>query len=242
MSLTSICSSLALALVDRSVHYDLLKKVTRLRSLRRGVGLKMTISPRHPDSYFADKQWRHITNWKSELRPWYDRAARMLGVTNNPFFSPPYKSMKDAAIEMGVGHTFKLAPLEFILVKDLAKHHRIPFLAAKARLEPVVCSAVLACQDAETMQKTRYLKSLQRSKNWGARPSCSSGFPLRAGSVPDFEQSSCTYRCAWSSKTIRIVIPRWYHFCMAMTLRLSEEQSSALKKVATSQPLFSRRK
>ena len=179
----------------------------------------MTISPRHPDSYFADKQWRHITNWKSELRPWYDRAARMLGVTNNPFFSPPYKSMK-----------------------DLAKHHRIPFLAAKARREPVVCSAVLACQDAETMQKTRYLKSLQRSKNWGARPSCSSGFPLRAGSVPDFEQSSCTYRCAWSSKTIRIVIPRWYHFCMAMTLRLSEEQSSALKKVATSQPLFSRRK
>jgi hypothetical protein len=28
------------------------------------------------------------------------------------------------------------------------------------------------------------------------------------------------------------VIPQWYHFLMAMTLRLSEKQSAALKKVA----------
>lgn len=31
------------------------------------------------------------------------------------------------------------------------------------------------------------------------------------------------------------VIPRWYHSNMAMTLRLSEKQSAALKKVAQAQ-------
>ena len=64
-----------------------------------------------PDSYFEDLQWRHITNWKEELLPWYDQASRMLGVANNPYFSPSDHAMKDVAEEMGVGHTFKMAPL-----------------------------------------------------------------------------------------------------------------------------------
>ena len=64
-----------------------------------------------PDSYFEDIQWRHITDWKSELLPWYDQASRMLGVAKNPYFSPSDQAMKDVAEEMGVGHTFKMAPL-----------------------------------------------------------------------------------------------------------------------------------
>ena len=64
-----------------------------------------------PDTYFNDKQWAHITDWKSELLPWYDQASRMLGVADNPYFSPSDKAMEDAAIEMGVGHTFRMAPL-----------------------------------------------------------------------------------------------------------------------------------
>ncbi len=64
-----------------------------------------------PDTYFNDKQWAHITDWKSELLPWYDQASRMLGVAENPYFSPSDKAMQEAAIEMGVGHTFKMAPL-----------------------------------------------------------------------------------------------------------------------------------
>ena len=64
-----------------------------------------------PDSYFEDIQWRHITDWKSELLPWYDQASRMLGVAKNPYFSPSDQAMRDVAEEMGVGHTFKMAPL-----------------------------------------------------------------------------------------------------------------------------------
>lgn len=64
-----------------------------------------------PDSYFEDSQWRHITDWKSELLPWYDQASRMLGVAKNPYFSPSDQAMKEVAEEMGVGDTFKMAPL-----------------------------------------------------------------------------------------------------------------------------------
>ena len=35
-----------------------------------------------PDSYFEDKQWNSITDWKSELLPWYGQAKRMLGVAD----------------------------------------------------------------------------------------------------------------------------------------------------------------
>ena len=64
-----------------------------------------------PATYFNDKQWKHITDWDSELTPWYDQASRMLGVAQNPYFSPSDKAMKEVADQMGVGNTFKLAPL-----------------------------------------------------------------------------------------------------------------------------------
>lgn len=66
---------------------------------------------RPPDSYFNDRQWAEITDWKSELDPWFDQASRMLGVETNPFHSPSDEAMREVAIEMGVGDTFKMAPL-----------------------------------------------------------------------------------------------------------------------------------
>ena len=63
------------------------------------------------DKYFQDPLWSHITDWKSELTPFYEQATRMLGVTKNPYFSPSDQAMKDAAIAMGVGETFQMAPL-----------------------------------------------------------------------------------------------------------------------------------
>lgn len=63
------------------------------------------------DQYFKDKQWAAITDWKAELAPWYDQARRMLGVAENPYFSNSDKVMKDVAVKMGVGDTFRMAPL-----------------------------------------------------------------------------------------------------------------------------------
>jgi len=63
------------------------------------------------DAYFNDAQWASITDWKAELEPCFDQARRMLGVAENPYFSPSDQAMKDVATEMGVGHTFQMAPL-----------------------------------------------------------------------------------------------------------------------------------
>ncbi len=37
-----------------------------------------------PEPFFKDRQWGHITDWQDELKPFYDQASRMLGVTTNP--------------------------------------------------------------------------------------------------------------------------------------------------------------
>ena len=64
-----------------------------------------------PAPFFNDKQWAHITDWRAELLPHYDQAARMLGVVKNPTFTDADRIMKDLADEMGVGDTFTATPV-----------------------------------------------------------------------------------------------------------------------------------
>jgi cholesterol oxidase len=61
--------------------------------------------------FFDDPQWSGITDWADELAPYYDQAARMLGVVENPTMTPADVVMKAVADEMGVGHTFRLTPV-----------------------------------------------------------------------------------------------------------------------------------
>ncbi|MFB6721959.1 GMC oxidoreductase [Kribbella sp. NPDC056345] len=63
------------------------------------------------DAFYSDRQWAHITDWKSELAPYYDQAKRMLGVTTYPGFTPADEVMKQVADEMGVGETFHPTPV-----------------------------------------------------------------------------------------------------------------------------------
>ncbi|GAA1467918.1 GMC family oxidoreductase [Nocardiopsis exhalans] len=66
----------------------------------------------HPmDAFFEDPQWQHITDWKSELSPFYDQARRMLGVRTNPTVTPSDVHLKAVAEDMGVGDTFRLTPV-----------------------------------------------------------------------------------------------------------------------------------
>ncbi len=64
-----------------------------------------------PDPFFNDKQWSHITDWRSELMPHYDQAQRMLGVVKNPTFTDADRLMKEVAEEMGCGDTFTPTPV-----------------------------------------------------------------------------------------------------------------------------------
>ncbi|MER6737005.1 GMC family oxidoreductase [Streptomyces puniciscabiei] len=64
-----------------------------------------------PKAFFDDPQWRDITDWQEELKPYYDQAQRMLGVRLNPTMTPSDVHLKAAAQRMGVGDTFHLAPV-----------------------------------------------------------------------------------------------------------------------------------
>jgi cholesterol oxidase len=62
-------------------------------------------------AFYDDPQWSHITDWKSELAPFYDQAKRMLGVVENPLRTPSDDVMEQVATEMGVADTFHPTPV-----------------------------------------------------------------------------------------------------------------------------------
>lgn len=55
--------------------------------------------------FYADPQWAHLTDWESELAPWYDQASRMLGVTTNPTTTASDVLFRTVAARMGVEDT-----------------------------------------------------------------------------------------------------------------------------------------
>ena len=64
-----------------------------------------------PRPFFQDPQWRDITDWQDELAPHYRMAQTMLGVVTNPCEGPVEQMMRDAAVELGVGDTFRKTPV-----------------------------------------------------------------------------------------------------------------------------------
>lgn len=64
-----------------------------------------------PEPFFRDAQWRDITDWRSELTPYYEQAQKMLGVVRNPHMTPADVVFKQVAEDMGVGDTFVQTPV-----------------------------------------------------------------------------------------------------------------------------------
>ncbi|MFI8537633.1 GMC oxidoreductase [Streptomyces aquilus] len=64
-----------------------------------------------PKQFFEDPQWKDITDWEGELKPYYDQARRMLGVRLNPTTTPADVHLQAVAEQMGVGDTFHMAPV-----------------------------------------------------------------------------------------------------------------------------------
>ena len=75
------------------------------------------------DPFYRDPSWAHITDWKSELAPYYDQAKRMLGVIENPLMTPSDKVMKQVADDMGVGETFHPTPVGVFFGGPGQTHH-----------------------------------------------------------------------------------------------------------------------
>ncbi len=57
-------------------------------------------------AFFEDTQWCALGNWNELLRPHYDTAERMLGVSAVPFNSPGQQLARDMARHFGAEETF----------------------------------------------------------------------------------------------------------------------------------------
>jgi cholesterol oxidase len=63
------------------------------------------------DPFYKDPSWAHITDWRSELAPFYDQAKRMLGVVDYHRMTPSDEVMRKVAEEMGAADTFRPTPV-----------------------------------------------------------------------------------------------------------------------------------
>ncbi|GAB3502976.1 GMC family oxidoreductase N-terminal domain-containing protein [Amycolatopsis cihanbeyliensis] len=63
------------------------------------------------EPFYTDRQWAHITDWRSELESHYDQATRMLGVVTNPSVTPADHVMRKVAADMGVADSYHPTPV-----------------------------------------------------------------------------------------------------------------------------------
>ncbi len=63
-------------------------------------------------AFYNDPAWNHLgVDWETELKPHYDTAKKMLGVTENPCFGTMDEYLRKTAEAMGVPDTFGKVPL-----------------------------------------------------------------------------------------------------------------------------------
>lgn len=63
------------------------------------------------DAFYTDRQWSGITDWRSELAPYYRQAKAMLGVESNTDTTTADRVIEQVATEMGAGETFHPTPV-----------------------------------------------------------------------------------------------------------------------------------
>ena len=73
---------------------------------------------RPPAEFYRTGSWAGLEDWEKVLAPHYAEAERMLGVAQNPFFSPADLMLKRSAERLGFGDTFRMAPVGITFAKD----------------------------------------------------------------------------------------------------------------------------
>ena len=122
---------------------DLLKNVLVMSGAGVGGGSLVYANTlyRPPSSFYKTGSWAGIANWESLLAPYYKLAEKMLGVQDNPFFSPADLVLKKVADNRGIGDSFRMAPVGIYFGKEEGKQAKDPYFGGKgpARTSCINC-------------------------------------------------------------------------------------------------------
>lgn len=69
------------------------------------------------EAFYRDEQWAGITDWRSELEPFYELAKRMLGVTPAETNTASDEVLRRVAANFGVEDTFSPTPVGVLLTE-----------------------------------------------------------------------------------------------------------------------------
>lgn len=102
------------------MQIDLLRDVMVLHGSGVGGGslIYANVLMEPEDKLFDAPGWRDLNDWRTVLRPHYDTAKRMLGVTPNPRLSPADHKVREIAAEIGQEHTFRPANVAIFFNED----------------------------------------------------------------------------------------------------------------------------
>ena len=92
---------------------DLLKNVMVMSGAGVGGGSLVYANTLYRPSkqFFETGSWVGITNWQTQLEPYYRQAEAMLGVVTNPFESPSDVAIRKVGERLGFGHTYTPTPV-----------------------------------------------------------------------------------------------------------------------------------
>ncbi|WP_106399870.1 FAD-dependent oxidoreductase [Actinocorallia populi] len=145
-----------------------------------------------PDDFYADPRWAHITDWRSELAPHCDQAARMLGLTENPSTTDADILLHDVAEDLGLAATYRRAPVAVFFNEPAGAEVPDPYFggAGPPRRGCIECGeCVIGCRHgAKNKLTVNYLHLAERagavihpdSEAVRVRPLRSGGYAVRA--------------------------------------------------------------
>jgi cholesterol oxidase len=112
---------------------DLLKNVLVMSGAGVGGGSLVYANTLYkpPSSFFTTGSWAKIADWQTLLAPYYKLAEKMLGVKENPFFSPADLVLKKVAENRGIGDSFQMAPVGIYFGSEEGKTSKDPYFGGK---------------------------------------------------------------------------------------------------------------
>jgi cholesterol oxidase len=112
------------------------------------------------DAFFEAPAWKEFGNWKQILKPHYQTARKMLGVSKNPRLWPADEALREVAGEFGYPETFR--PTEVgIYFGEAGKEAPDPYFSGEGlpRIGCAHCGAcIVGCRlDAKNTLEKNYL-------------------------------------------------------------------------------------